>query len=495
MKKIDRLFARLSSIPMSALLVLVVLVPFCLIVSVIGWYSVQLLEDHTRFRMQEDIELVARAIRLPLSYAMERDQHEIVERALESAFTIDRVYGIYVYDHEGNTIFKGGAKGAEMEDTRAQEIANSKNNLGEFFDTDEEVIYSYNVPLIGRNGDLRGLLQVTRRGSDFDEYLTKVRSQSLAVIIVSIIAISLTIILGFRWMFGRHLTSIENSLARIKSEEIHHRLSLCGPREIRHLSSNINEMLDAVQQSQVELAVRNERETELKERLYQSEKLAAIGQLAAGIAHELGSPLSVVDGVAQRVLRQTDTSDEIKSCMTTIRHQSSRMEHAIRQLLDFGRTNPLTLRPMAAAQPLISALKIMQSEGLPHKAVESHISPEAKEVKIWVDPLRLEHALLNLLRNAFREAHSRVIVRCSMINKSVCYSVEDDGPGIDDALLPHLFEPFFTTKPTGQGTGLGLAVAHAAVSDHGGDIYLDTSDKQRTRFCIILPLGNDPKNG
>ncbi len=119
-------------LPLGVTLAIAVLLPFIGAIVVTGWYSISLLERHTRDRMQEDIELIARAIRLPLSHAMERGHEGTVQRALESAFSIDRVYGVYVYDRHGETIYESGAAAASMASDRAVRIASRGERQGEF---------------------------------------------------------------------------------------------------------------------------------------------------------------------------------------------------------------------------------------------------------------------------------------------------------------------------------------------------------------------------
>lgn len=482
---------QLTAPSLAAVLALAVLLPFLAAVGLTAWYSISLLERHTQDRMQEDIELIARAIRLPLSHAMERGHDGTVKRALESAFNIDRVYGVYVYDQDGNTVYANGASEASMPNDRAASLANRGERQGEFARAGGERVFSYFVPLVDAGERINGLLQVTRRGSDFDQYIASVRQQSLVVMAISAVALVLIVLLGHRWGVGRHVRGMESSLERIRSGDLAHRLDRRGPRELSLLGASINQMLDAIAQSRKKLAEQKDREAELTERLHQSEKLAALGQLAAGVAHELGSPLSTVDGNTQRALRQNDNSPAVVRALTAIRREANRMERIIRQLLDFGRNNPLSLRRVKADHPLRSVLQ-REEDVSQQIAVHTEIPPAAASVSIAVDIVRLEQALANLLRNALQAARSQVLLRCCISEDQVSYYIEDDGSGVDLNAKSRLFEPFFTTKPTGEGTGLGLAVAHAAVRDHGGTITVGQSSLGGASFCVSLSLSEIP---
>jgi len=479
----------LPPFPLGLTLSLAVLLPFVLAMALTGWYSTRLLEEHTRSRMQEDIELIARTLRLPVSHALEQGYERTIERALESAFSIGRVYGVYVYDSDGETVYASGARAASMASQRAAAIAEQGERQGEFDRAGTEQVFSYFVPLIDAGERINGLLQITRRGSDFDEYIGRVRNQSFAVIAASAVMLSLIILVGHRWSLGRHLRAVEAGVSRVTTEDLGHRLELSGPRELQRIQAAVNAMLDAIERSRQALSAQKDREAELTAKLYQSEKLAAIGQLAAGVAHELGSPLSTIDGKAQQALRRDTLPEPIAAALGRIRREASRMERIIRQLLDFGRANPLDRRPVRADTPLASVLK--RAEIPAHLTLERRIAPEAAEHSVAVDLLRLEQALANLLHNALQAARARVRVSCRLAPGEIRYCIEDDGDGVPEAIRAHMFEPFFTTKRTGQGTGLGLAVAHSAAREHGGNIEVGQAAMGGARFSLTLPIAGE----
>ena len=470
--------AHLGGAPSLAVTLLwALLLPLLTISAFTGWYSIQLLEGHTKQRMQQDIELIARAIRLPLSHAMERGYQRTVQQALDSAFSIDRVYGAYVYDSDGNTIAASGFQQGKLASEKVARIASEGEQQSEFGRIAGEELFSYFVPLTDAGGQISGLLQVTRHGHDFDEYMLRIRQNVLLTVTISGIFLAGLLLAGHRWAVGRHLATIEHSLLRIGRGELSHRLHAGGARELHQLAFSINHMLDAIEHSRQQLQ-------QMGHRLHQAEKMAALGQLSAGVAHELGSPLSTVDGQAQRLLRREDLPKGTQSALLVIRKEAARMERIIRQLLDFGRKNPLDLRSMPAESPLHDAVERLRLEA--HVAIQYEPN-KACEERLFIDPLRLDQALSNLLRNALQAAKSQVRVSTHCDVKYFYYRVEDDGEGIDPALHEHLFEPFFTTKPVGQGTGLGLAVAHAAARDHSGEIRITPSTLGGACFTVHIP--------
>ncbi|MEX2517172.1 MAG: ATP-binding protein [Gammaproteobacteria bacterium] len=468
-------------------LLLFVLVPFMLVMGLGGWYSLHALSFEVESRMQEDIELIARSIRLPLSNALDRGNIHEIEQALDSAFSIDRVYGVYVYDETGQRIAGSGTQRAQVSSDRAAELALERNRQSEFEETGREDIFSFFLPLTDIGGRIIGLLQVTRRGSDFHQNIGQVRQHALVALLITGILLTLIIFIGHYRAIGRHLSAVENGLRRIGTDQPDARVPEHGPSEIHALSQNINSMLDRLAHSQDEIEQRQQRELSLQLRLQESEKLAVIGQLAAGVAHELGTPLSTIDGKAQRALRKDDLATSLRSDLEQMRAEVRRMEYIIHQLLDFGRHNPLQCRPVKCVDLVHTVIDQCTSEAKQRK-IAINITNSNNDLEVEVDSVRIEQALTNLLRNAIQAARKQVSINWHAADSGIVFSIEDDGAGITTESCSRLFDPFFTTKPVGSGTGMGLAVAKAAISDHHGEIDVDTSPHlSGARFLVHLP--------
>lgn len=469
-------------------LLLFVLLPFVLIIIISGWYSLRALETSAKDRMEEDIQLIARAIRPALGHALEYGHRATIRRTVTSAFDMDQVYGIYIFNRHGRRISAIGDRDAEVQGTEAAILASIGDEQGTFNEVDGEEVFSYFMPLSDSGGRIIGLLQITRQGTDFTDSLAAFRVRALALLIGASLLLILVIWIGYHRALGRHLRTMGESMARIGAGDINHRLPLKGPAEIHGLSQGINTMLDSIVASERELDTRRERELALTTRLHQSEKLAAIGRFAAGIAHELGTPLSVADGKAQRALRHSD--DTHSESLHAIRQQLQRMERIIRQLMDFTRPVKPEHRPLKVTELIHSALQQVEDD---RQRSNTTIAVTGDEVppSIIGDRLRLEQALINLLRNAIQASPGGQIAlhwQCRDDTLSLC--VEDDGPGIDASIEHELLEPFVTTKPVGKGTGLGLAVVNAVVTEHGGQIAIDRGALGGARFCLTFPLDN-----
>ncbi|MDO3377216.1 sensor histidine kinase [Geoalkalibacter halelectricus] len=468
-------------------LLLYLVFPLIVVLAVTGYYSLLRLEQQVEKRMQEDIELIARAIRGPLEHSLEHGREGGLAQTLASAFRIGRVYGVYVYDAHGRKIASSGPREPEVHSLELAELAAKGDRVGGYQDARGAQIYSYFVPLSDSVGRNTGLLQLTREGRDFQQDLLQVRHQGILLLsLLSVLLVGM-VLFGHHQVIGRNLGSLVKSMARIEKGDRSHRAAERGPREMRHLALGMNAMLDSIARSEKELEQRRHRQIELEQQLQQSRKMAAIGQLAAGVAHELGTPLSVVSGKAQRMLRNPELPNSVAEVFGQIRDAVQRMEHIVRQLLDFGRGNPLRLNSTPLESVAESAAAMVQEEAHA-KRVSLSLNGPRPSPNASVDRVRMEQALINLLRNAIQATHhgGRVCLSWFAEEDRLGFAVADDGPGVPEELRDRLFEPFFTTKAVGEGTGLGLSVAQAAARDHGGTLNVGRAEIGGALFTLTL---------
>lgn len=469
-----------------AALLIFVLLPFLLIVAVSGGYSLHRLEQAARTSMEHEIELIARAIRLPLSHALQHGHQATLKRTVTSLFDVDKVYAVYVYDKDGKRISTTGSSRARVRGRDALDIVAEGDERGGFDNVDGVQLYSYFLPLNDNAGSSIGLLQVTRRGSDFSRHIDQFRSRALGLLVVTTLLVIALVWAGYQRAVGGHIQRMRGAMQRIAAGDLNDRVAAEGPAELRYLAQGINNMLDSIVASEQELAARRQRESELQKRLQQSEKLAAIGRFAAGVAHELGAPLSVADGKVQRALRRDNDPTGV---LPDIRQQLQRMERIIRQLMDF--TRPVTpSRDRVKAQELVrSSLTQVEPERQHLHVTIQQLPPSEPVSPVFGNRLRLEQALINLLRNAIQATPQGLVQICWWSEEDcLVLAVDDDGPGVADEDKPHLLEPFYTTKALGAGTGLGLAVVNAVVTEHGGRVEVTRSDIGGASFRLYLPI-------
>jgi len=235
-----------------------------------------------------------------------------------------------------------------------------------------------------------------------------------------------------------------------------------------------------------------ERTKELKEaqeQLIQSEKLASIGQLAAGVAHELNNPISVMLGFAQAILRKMPEDDPLRKPLSTIEREGLRCKAIIQNLLDFARRNKPALQPVDVNQVLEAACVLIEHQmSLDNIVVTKGYAPDLP--RVLADPNQLQQVFVNIIQNAYQAMPEGGTLR--LVTRSLGDEVQiifaDTGIGIPPENIKRIFDPFFTTKEVGQGTGLGLSVSYGIVEQHGGTIEVESQVGEGTTFIIKLPV-------
>ncbi|MFZ5776235.1 MAG: sensor histidine kinase [Thermodesulfobacteriota bacterium] len=251
------------------------------------------------------------------------------------------------------------------------------------------------------------------------------------------------------------------------------------------VEEEINTLFNAFQRMNRELRVR-------QRQLVQSEKLAALGTLLAGVAHELNNPLSNISTSAQILAEEIETGemDFKKNLLRQIDTQTDKARDIVRSLLEFSRVKEFSREPVGLRSLLDDTMRLLRGQLAKGVAVELDV---AEEIVILVDKQRMQQVFLNLLKNAAdaigESGHIWVSAQRTVApgEPLIEIVIEDDGPGIAPEVVKKIFDPFFTTKDVGKGSGLGLFVVYDIVEAHGGHITVDSRPGNGTAFVIWLP--------
>ena len=232
-------------------------------------------------------------------------------------------------------------------------------------------------------------------------------------------------------------------------------------------------------------------EKQLQQQLIQAEKMAAIGQLVSGVAHELNNPLASISAFAQLLLVDNHLTDEQRHSADVVRAEARRASRIVHNLLTFARQHKAEKVAADVNTVLHDTLELRTYELNVRGIQVARDFDEATAPVTMVDVHQLQQVILNLITNAEQamadvDRRHRLTLRTRTLPDAVRVEVEDTGPGIPPAAMHQLFNPFFTTKPTGKGTGLGLSISLGIVSEHGGRIWAENVSGG-ARFVVELP--------
>lgn len=318
-----------------------------------------------------------------------------------------------------------------------------------------------------------------------------------------LVAIFLSIIGGV-WFVGRPMKILVQQALRIGRGDLAHHVSLERDDEIGELATAMNGMSDRLVEAHEKLATEADARVKALEQLRHADRLSSVGTLASGVAHELGTPLTVVAGRAKMIAEGEISPEETQASARIIIGQSERMTKIVRGLLEFARRKPSQKAPAdlcEIAQRTIDLLAPLAKKN----RVDLRLAAEKGSSVANVEAGQVEQALTNLVVNgvhAMKNGGDLVIdVRAleavppagtaGTKGPYLRLSVRDRGTGITAEDLTHVFEPFFTTKDVGEGTGLGLSVTYGIMSDHGGWIDVESEPGKGSCFSLYFPLGGE----
>jgi signal transduction histidine kinase len=466
---------------------LLVFLPLTLLGTVVVWTTYHAVENLVEYRLQKEIELVARAVRVPVEKALHAQDLVAVQQTLDAVFEMGRVYGAYVYDADGHRVAVAGeGQPGRREQYEAAELVELGEELGRYAELGGAEVFSYFVPLTGQIGRIEGLLQVVRLESDIADRLAAIRTRGWLTWGVSMGIMLMILIVGHRRAVGRHVQRLVDSMARIESGDRRHRAGREGPTELSGVAGALNRMLDSLDRMAEELNAQRRARQGIAEQMRAQEHLVTLGRFSSGVAHELGAPLSVIDGDSRRLQRMDLQDDDARRRLGRIRSQVRRTRELISQLMEFARRDRRDRTPVPVGKLIDRAMAGVRPES-EARGIAVAIGEVSEEVIVHGWAVRLEQALVNLLRNAVQAADSEVSVRVESSDSRVTIGVEDDGKGVPKAERRRIFEPFHTAGKGRQGTGLGLAIVRSVVEEHGAEIRVCSSERLGgSRFELVL---------
>jgi two-component system NtrC family sensor kinase len=363
----------------------------------------------------------------------------------------------------------------------AEEVSNvvlrqGQPYVGTAFVVNENYITRYE-PLRDNQGQVVGALYVGARQAAFQRLLNTVDQR---ITLIATLTILLTFILAtpVSRIITRplkELRQLARTSRRVAEGDLNARAPIFAKGEVGQLATDFNYMLDTLQAT--------------KDQLVHSENLAAIGQLAAGVAHELNNPLGTVLLYADTLLHESGENDQRHSDLQVIVREVQRCKSIVAALLDFARQRQSTVQDVDLNELVLSILEVEKIHPR-YQAVRFDIDLDPNLPRIQADPTQLREVFINLMTNAAEampDGGQLTLRTIADPPEMVTIVVSDTGVGISKENVSKIFMPFFTTKPVGKGTGLGLAITYGIVKLHRGQIDVKSRIGEGTTFTIALP--------
>ena len=377
------------------------------------------------------------------------------------------------------------------------------------------------LPLENWAGEL-GALELTQPLTELDQQVRQlVIGTILAMTASALFGLAVAYAAGMRWV-ARPLSALIAHTQKIGDGDFTARTELRSGDELDQLAQSLNSMSQHLADQQATIVRETQERMQAMEQLRHAERLGTLGRMAAGLAHELGTPLNVVAGRAALIASGKLSNDEVTTSAQTIKAEADRITKIVQCMLDFARQR----RPHTAPCDLLGlvrrTLHLLESmaekkqlsielamAGHPislhdddtqadveSRESESRESASSISTVCLIDEAQIQQVLTNLIVNAIHATPVDGRVKLSIDRAAadgidyLRVVVEDSGPGVPEELRQRIFEPFFTTKDVGEGTGLGLSIAYGIVQEHHGRLEVSTSDMAGARFELWLPQLN-----
>jgi len=308
----------------------------------------------------------------------------------------------------------------------------------------------------------------------------------------------------------RPLSALRATMDRTARGDLTARTRPLRRDELGHLAEGLNRMLDQLQDFNVALQQRvdeatatlkernselidsHERVIQLRDALASAERMAAVGYMAASVAHQVGTPLNLVSGYVQIMRQDPDSPERLDSRLAIVAEQIEKVTAELRRILDHAR--PPTSRAVVAPADLVQRVCDLARDRLDRQGVRLELTLDRDAAAIEADSVQLEMALLNLVSNSLDAMPDGGVlaVDVARFDDSVRITLRDSGSGIPKDVQARVFEPWVTTKPPGRGTGLGLTIARDVFAAHGGSMDIRSEAGSGTQVVIELPAAREP---
>jgi len=464
-----------------------------------GYFHILSRRDILIRKMKIEVQSTGRTLKVSLEKISLPREMEYVQDLIDAVEEYERTLGVVVYHQEKNLIFRS----LSIEEDIEPYLEMIKRSIREDLHQEEFRIYkkfpvfSYAFPLKDRRGRNIGGVSILQHTSFMEEEIIRAKWSIFIMILLVIGGIVTLILIVTRKWITIPISQLMNGIKHMAKGELNTRIDLKRGGELSELAQAFNQMAVNLKEAQDRIIQEGETKLDLERSLRQSEKLATIGQLASGLAHEIGTPLNIIGGRTELAKRRLDDKELIQKNLDTIAQQTERITKIIQQLLGFVRKKRPEQKALRINAILDSTLDLLEHQ------IQKQRLKVAKDFREDLpsaigDPDQLQQVFLNLILNAIQSmpdgGELRISATCERTSKEglvngrqeyVVVCVKDTGMGMEKEVLQNIFNPFFTTKDA--GTGLGLMVSQGIIQDHEGWIDVESEIGKGSIFRVYFP--------
>ncbi len=458
-----------------------------------GYYILRQREAILETAMRNEVRAHAATLKIALEEAYRSGRASDVQRLINRLSEDPKVYSVTLFDETGRSVMSSNPLAADevRNPPQVQEVIATGQSAE--IDSNQELV-SLIIPIrIGQSQ--RGAFEITQPRSFIRADFARARRDIAFVTLALFAAIVLVVLAVMRRSLLKPINELLGGAFAIGRGDLDYRVIVPeSGGELSQLAREFNRMADNLDEQRRAVSREAEGRLALERELRHKERLASVGRLAAGIAHEMGAPLNVIKGRVEMLQQRPDMPEERRDRnLDIINAQADGIARIVRQLLTLARPFNLRREVVDPAQLIFEVRELIEPEAA-KASVQVEVAADSN-VRITGDPDLLHQVLLNICLNGLQAMGDGGRLRIELLDAEVirnncCYvamRISDTGPGISPDNLNHIFDPFFTTKDVGQGSGLGLAVSHRIVEEHNGWIEVENRQTGGAVFTIYLP--------
>jgi two-component system NtrC family sensor kinase len=472
-----------------------------------GYFHILSRRDILVRMMKVEVESIGKTLRVSLEELAHLKEKEYVKDIIDAIDEYEKTLGVIVYLQKENLLFRSRSLDDGIEPyveliKRSIHEDRSQEGFGVY---KKDPVFSYTLPFKNSTGQIMGGISILQHTSFVEDDIRKAEWDIfLTIFILTSATVGMILFVTRRWI-TLPIAQLMDGIKNLSKGNLDTQIDLKRGDEFSALARTFNRLAINLKTAQEKIIQEAENRLQLERELRQSEKLAIVGQLASGLAHDIGTPLNIISGRAELIKRRLEEKEEAQKDLNIIVQQTERIAKIIQQLLGFVRKKRPEQKALNVGLLLETTLEffdyLIQKQGIRVvKEVETPLPPVIGDLD------QLNQVFSNLFLNAIQAMSQGGTLRLSVspkwiskegLNESerlyIEVGIEDTGVGMAKDVLEKIFNPFFTTKEEDKGTGLGLTVSQGIVEDHEGWIDVESEVGTGSVFKVYLPSLQEAK--